>query len=93
MPSAKNLLLATYESLDNHKTVYFSPNINRVAKSKERPQERMCAFAAKSLVIICDGYPLEIRQWVSILPVVTGYACGGYEMPKTIPTCTFQVGA
>ena len=24
---------------------------------------------------------------------MTGYASGGYESPKTIPTCTFQVGA
>ena len=38
LPSAKNLLLATYENLDNHKTWILFPNINRVAKSKERPQ-------------------------------------------------------
>ena len=33
LPSAKNLLLSTGRLLRNHKTVYFSPNINRVATS------------------------------------------------------------
>jgi hypothetical protein len=42
MQGAKNLLLASYESRQNRKSVGFFPNINRVAKSKERQQESVC---------------------------------------------------
>ena len=66
------------------------------SRSSTRPQAGIeHASSGCTWHLFCDWYPLEIRQWVSILPLVTGYAyaCGGYESPKTIPTCTFQVGA
>jgi hypothetical protein len=54
MQGAKNLLLASYESLQNRKSLCFFPNINRVAKSKERPQ----SLRKKS--VCCTGQPGSI---------------------------------